>query len=243
MTDPNKNPKNVMILAAGLGKRMRPLTGEIPKAMVEVSGKPLIAHTLDFLAALKPEKIVLNLHYKPEALTQFLSRHALKERIIFSDETDQLLDTGGGVKKALGHFNGEPFLVTNCDAFFEPGSINPYLALSNAYQGRGAMLLVEEKAKAIGYEGSGDFFMNQAGRLTRPGKTQGATFVFTGLQILDPGLFEGVEEDIFSLNKIYDRALGQGLLRGIKSPAHWYHIGTPETVIEVEEVLGGKRSL
>jgi N-acetyl-alpha-D-muramate 1-phosphate uridylyltransferase len=240
MTGPNIKPFNVMILAAGLGQRMRPLTDEFPKACVEVFGKPLIGHTLDFLAALEPEKIVINLHYKPETLTSFLADHPLKKRIIFSDETDELLGTGGGVKKALAHFSGKPFMVTNCDAFFTPASPNPYVALAKEYRGEGALLLVEERAKAKGFDGPGDFFMGADGVLSRRGKSRGAPLVFTGLQILDPGLFEGVDDDIFSLNKIYDKALERGVLRGEKTSATWFHIGTPDAVGEAEKTLSKK---
>lgn len=240
MTGPNKNPFNVMILAAGLGQRMRPLTDELPKAMVEVLGKPLIGHTLDFLAALAPDKIVINLHYKPEPLRQFLANHPLKNRIVFSDETDALLDTGGGVKKALAHFEGKPFMVTNSDAFFEPSSPNPYLALAKAYSGTGALLLVEDKEKATGFHGPGDFFMDADGLLSRRGEILKAPYIFTGLQILDPKLFEGVDDQVFSLNKIYDKALQRGVLRGEITPTPWFHIGTPAAVGETEKALSGR---
>ena len=240
MTGTNKNPLNVMILAAGLGQRMRPLTDQIPKAMIEVFGKPLIAHTLDFLAALEPEKIVINLHYKPGPLRRFLANHPLKNRFVVSDETEELLDTGGGVKKALAHFDGKPFMVTNCDALFNPAGPNPYATLTKAYSGTGALLLVEEKGKATGFDGPGDFFMEADGLLSRRGENLKAPFVFTGLQILDPALFEGVDDQIFSLNKIYDRALQRGQLTGVKTPAPWFHIGTPGAVSEAEKTLAGK---
>ncbi|MEE8295173.1 MAG: nucleotidyltransferase family protein [Sphingomonadales bacterium] len=238
MTGPNKNPFNVMILAAGLGQRMRPLTDEIPKPMVKVSGKPLIGHTLDFLAALNPEKIVVNLHYKPGPLKDYLFRHPLADRIIFSDETKTLLDTGGGVKKALKHFEDRPFIVTNSDAFFEPSSPNPYVALTKTYQGEGALLLVEETQRANGFEGPGDFFMSPDGLLSRRGERPEAPYVFTGLQILDPILFEGVDDQVFSLNTIYDKALQRGDLKGQISSCPWFHIGTPGAIGEA-----GKGSL
>lgn len=241
MTGPNKNPINVMILAAGLGQRMRPLTDEFPKAMVEIHGQPLIGHTLDFLAALEPEKIVINLHYKPGPLKQFLAIHPLKNRIVFSDEKNQLLGTGGGVKKALPHFKGKPFMVTNCDALFDPRSLNPYVALTKTYRSEGALLLVEEKARATGYQGAGDFFMGNNGRLKRRGQSPEAPLVFTGLQILDPKLFEGVDDRVFSLNKIYDKALQCGDLRGEKSRSPWFHIGTPAAITEAEKTLTRKR--
>ena len=169
--------------------------------------------------------------------------YQLKNRIVFSDETEGLLDTGGGVKKALPHFNGKPFMVTNCDALFGPGSQNPYVALANAYRGKGALLLVEEKEQAGGYNAAGDFFMCKDGLLSRRGEKPDAPFVFTGLQILDPELFEGVDDQIFSLNKIYDKALEGGELRGGKTPAPWFHIGTADAIIEAEKTLAGKGSM
>ncbi len=231
MTNPCKPTEpwpsfNVMILAAGLGERMRPLTNDIPKAMVQVGGKPLIGHTLDFLKALNPKKILINLHYKPDPLIAYLSNHPLKNRIIFSDESEKILDTGGGVKRALPHLGNQPFLVANCDAFFAPNAPNPYLALMKAYQG-GVLLLVEDKSRASGYQKAGDFLMDSQNLLSRRGDRPQAPFVFTGLQILDPEFFKGIKGDVFSLNKIYDLAIKAKELKGLPSPSPWFHIGTP----------------
>lgn len=236
-------PKRAMILAAGLGVRMRPLTDAIPKAMIEVAGKPLIGYALDFLGALDVERIVVNVHYRPGPLLDYLKSHPLSKRIIISDERDKILDTGGGVKKALPYFAGEPFFVGNCDSFFNPRGENPYLTLGKAYWGKGGVLLLEETGKAVGYEGPGDFFLQKNATLKRRGKNTKAPYVFTGLQILTPSLFAGIKGEVFSLNKVYDRAIAEKVLFGEPARTLWFHIGTPAALMAAEDALksqGGK---
>jgi len=228
-------PKTAMILAAGLGVRMRPLTDDRPKALVEVSGKPLIGHLLDRLEDAGVEKIVVNLHYKPEPLAKYLAAHALAEKIILSHETGQILETGGGVKKALTHFMGDPFYVSNCDAFFPETGDNPFQTLGQNWRGdMAALLLLKETGEALGYSGPGDFFQSPNGQLQRRGDKDQAPFTFTGLQILTPSLFEDIAEKVFSLNKIYDRALVANALFGVTFGGPWLHMGTPEMVAAAE---------
>lgn len=230
-------PKTAMILAAGFGTRMQPLTHDRPKAMVELLGKPLIGHMLDWLDPLGLDRIVINLHFQPAALKNYLSRHPLRKKISFSDETRRILDTGGGVKKALEHLGTKPFFVANCDSFFDPSRPNPFITLTEIYRGKGALLLLALTEKAHGYKGRGDFECKKGTLLQRPAGKTTAPFVFTGLQILDPALFEGIREDVFSLNRVYDRTIRDGLLEGAVTPTPWYHIGTPETLTEVETLF------
>jgi len=244
MTHPTPNPlgpppKRAMILAAGLGLRMRPLTEKKPKALVEVAGKPLIGHTLDFLAALDLETIIINVHYQPEPLLAYLDQHPLGPRIKISDERAEILETGGGVKNVLEAFKEEPFFVANCDAFFAAGGENPFQKLAGAFAGDGAWLLLSRMENAIGYEGRGDFFLKPDGALERREDRNTAPYIFTGLQILSPGLFEGIEDAKFSLNKVYDRALSMNCLKGLAAKDPWFHIGTPDALLEAEAKIGG----
>ena len=235
----NNPPKAAMILAAGLGIRMQPLTNDRPKAMVEIFGKPLIGHMLDHFSALDPSAIVVNVHYKPAALIAYLKAHPLADKIIISDEQERLLDTGGGVLAALPHFDNQPFFVANCDSFFPSSGPNPVEALTNAWSemDAGALLLVKTLEEAAGYSGSGDFSMAADSGLQRRGEDNSAPYVFTGFQILTLALFTGISERVFSLNKIYDQAQAEDGLCGVHPPGPWFHIGTPDTLAEAEATI------
>lgn len=229
-------PKTAMILAAGLGLRMRPLTEDRPKAMIKVLGQPLIGYLLDFLAAIDIKTIVVNLHYRPEPLIAYLVAHPLSEKIKFSDERETILQTGGGVRAALSHFAEAPFFVANCDAYFPASGQNPFLTLSRAWRTKdmSALLLLKKTENALGYDGVGDFFQDRDGRLQRRGDKAQAPFAFTGIQILTPSLFEGIGDEVFSLNKIYDRALALETLFGVAYEEPWLHMGTPDMVPAAE---------
>lgn len=219
-------PKTAMILAAGLGLRMRPLTDAIPKAMIEIRGKPLIGYLLEQLENAGVETVVVNVHYKADPLVEYLDKRK-DLGIVISNETGRILETGGGVKKALDSFGGNPFFTANCDSFFHSKDPNPFTILTEAWQSSNeALLLVKDRVSAVGYDGRGDFFLNQ-GVPERRGDHKEAPFVFTGVQILHPSLFEGIEDEVFSLNKIYDTALIRGTLAATPYPAPWYHVGTP----------------
>lgn len=229
-------PRTAMILAAGLGLRMRPLTDDRPKAMINVLGQPLIGHLLDFLAAIDIKTIVVNIHYRPEPLIAYLVAHPLSEKIKFSDERKNILQTGGGVRAALSHFAEAPFFVANCDAYFPASGENPFLTLSRVWRTKdmSSLLLLKKTENALGYDGAGDFFKNPDGRLQRRGDKAQAPFAFTGVQILTPSLFEGIADKVFSLNKIYDRALAREELFGVVCDDPWLHMGTPDMVPAAE---------
>jgi MurNAc alpha-1-phosphate uridylyltransferase len=227
-----------MVLAAGLGLRMRPITDRLPKPLVPVAGRTMLDRALDALAAAGVAECIVNTHY----LAQLVIAH-LKDRkqpaIRVSAEKD-LLDTGGGVAKALPMLGREPFYAVNADIVWEDGPDLPALArLAAAYDPSkvDALLLVAPTDRAVGYDGPGDFFLGRDGSLTRRGGGAHADYVFTGVQILHPRLFTGCPAGAFSLNLLYDRARSRGRLRGLAHDGRWFHIGTPAGLRLAEEAL------
>jgi MurNAc alpha-1-phosphate uridylyltransferase len=216
-----------MVLAAGLGRRLRPLTDGLPKPLVQVAGQPLIAHALDRLALAGVERAVVNLHYKAEMIEAALSDRA-RPRIEYSRETE-LLETGGGVKKALPLL-GETFFALNGDVFWLDG-VTPALARLTRYfdsKRMDVLLLMQRTAGAVGYDGRGDYFIDPLGTPRRRGEREVAPFIFAGVQILHRRLFDGVADTVFSLKRLYDCAEDAGRLGAIIHDGEWFHIGTPE---------------
>jgi MurNAc alpha-1-phosphate uridylyltransferase len=228
-----------MVLAAGLGKRMRPLTATRPKPLVEVAGATLIDHALRRLAAAGIPSAVVNVHYMADRLEAHLARRNPGLDIRISDERAQLLETGGGVARALPLIEGDPFFVINSDNLWIDGARPSLRALAEAWDASrmDALLLLVPLARATGYEGQGDFHMDPAGRLSRRRERRVAPHVFSGIQLLARRLFEEVPEGPFSLNLLYDRALAEGRLFGLSHGGLWFHVGTPEAVGETETAL------
>ena len=231
-------PRTAMVLAAGFGERMRPLTDHMPKPLVPVAGRPLIDHVLDRLAAAGIERAVVNVHY----LADQIERH-LKSRtaptIVISDERDKLLDTGGGVVKALGAIGNEPFVHVNSDTIWIDG-VKPNLEkLAEAFDPAqmDALLLLAPVSTSIGYAGRGDFTMAADGRLTRRSERDVAPFVYAGAAILRPELFKGAPDGAFSLTTLFDRAAAAGRLHGLRMEGVWMHVGTPEAIKEAEAAI------
>ena len=226
-------PSRAMVLAAGLGKRMRPLTTTTPKPLIEVAGKPLLDHMLDRLADAGVEEVVVNVHYLPALIESHLGRRRAKSpRILISDERERLLETGGGVKKALRQLGGAPFLVVNTDDVWADGP-RPNLTRLIEYWDMSrmdALLLLAPTATSFGYEGRGDFAMDPFGRLRRRRDREVCPFVFAGVSILNPSLFSDTPEGAFSLNLIFDKAAAQGRLFGLRLDGFWMHVGTPSAV-------------
>lgn len=235
--------KTAMVLAAGLGLRMRPLTLDQPKALVGLAGKPLIDHVLDALSKAGIERAVVNVHHQAEPLVLHLGRKTAPRDIRISDEQPKLLETGGGIKKALAELGPGPFFAANCDSFFPDALANPFALLREAWDEKrmDALLLVVERKRAVSFEGPGDFFLDAEGRLARRALRAKAPFVFTGVQILKPGLFDRDGPEVFSLNRIYDRALGAATLFGLVYPGPWFHIGAPSDLAPAE-VFVAKRT-
>jgi len=228
-------PKRAMVLAAGLGKRMRPLTATIPKPLVEVNGKALIDHGLDRLERAGVARTVVNIHYLPELVRAHLAKRRRPE-IVISDERAKLLDTGGGIVKALPELGGEPFYLLNSDSFWIEGA-RPnldWLAAGWDDSKMDVLLLLSPTVRSIGYHGRGDFRMDPAGRLFRRGEREVVPFAYAGAAIIHPRLFEGAPEGAFSLNLLFDRAIEAERLFGVRMDGTWLHVGTPEAIAEAE---------
>ena len=230
-------PKKAMVLAAGLGQRMRPLTDKMPKPLVKVLGEPMLDTILDRLQAHGIEKVVVNTHYLGEMIEAHL-KDRKRPKIALSPESD-LLETGGGVNKALPLLGDEPFFVLNGDVCWLDG-LTPALArLATIWNDAemDALLLLHPTCSAFGYEGIGDYLMDPVGRLRRRQERQIAPFIYAGIQILHPRLFADAPEGSFSLNKLYDKAQQAERLWGLRHDGEWYHVGTPAELRAVEDAL------
>lgn len=235
-------PKTAMVLAAGLGTRMAHLTEDRPKPLVEVAGAPLLDFTLRKIVQAGVTRIVVNVHYKADQIRDYLAGWKTGEGapdIVISDETDELLETGGGVKKALGLLGDQPFYVVNSDIMWQDGVSNGFDLLSEKWsaQTMDALLLLSSASAAVGYDGRGDFLLAPDGALTRRPEREVAPFIFAGVQILHPRLMADSPEGPFSLNLVWDRALNAGRLHGVRREGRWFHVGTPGAVTAVEAWL------
>ena len=238
-TAPARRPTHAMVLAAGRGERMRPLTERLPKPLIEVGGKAMLDWALDHIAAAGVAEAVVNLHHLGDRIEGHLKGRA-RPRVVFSREAE-LLDTGGGVTAALAHLGPDPFYVLNGDVVWLDGLQPALQRLALAWdEGRmDAVLLLQPVADAYGYEGRGDFVMDSVGRLRRRREREVAPFVFAGVQLLHPRLFKGAPEGAFSLNLLYDRAMENARLWGLRHDGRWFHVGTPEALKGVEDALQG----
>lgn len=227
-----------MVLAAGLGTRMRPITDSLPKPLVKVSGKSLIDHGLDALARAGVKKAVVNVHHLADQLIQHLADRQVPQ-IVISDERDQLLDSGGGVARALPHLGGGPFYLLNADSFWLEGSRPNLSLLADGWDGArmDMLLLLSGMASLAGYNGSGDFEMDPDGCLKRRSERRVAPFVYAGAAIINPAIFKDAPEGPFSLNSLFDRAAEAGRLYGVRMEGLWLHVGTPEAIEEAETAI------
>jgi MurNAc alpha-1-phosphate uridylyltransferase len=231
-------PTRAMVMAAGLGTRMRPLTDDRPKPLVKVAGKALIDHALDKLVQAGVTMAVVNVHYKADMMREHLARRRDIE-IRFSEETGELLGTGGGVVKALPHFEGQPFFITNSDTVWVEGvgrALERMVARWNEDE-MDALLLLASMVTALGFEGRGDFNMDACGHISRNEERRLSPFAYPGVQIVHPRLFDGAPTGAFSTNRMWDVAIEKGRLYGIRLDGVWIHVGTPEAVKEAEEFL------
>ena len=231
-------PTRAMVLAAGLGTRMRPLNGRLPKPLVAVGGKALIDYALDRLAEQGVECAVVNVHYLADQIERHLAQRR-RPKIIISDERGELLGTGGGVVKALPQLGGGPFFHVNSDTIWIDG-VKPNLGrLAAAFDPArmDALLLVAPTASSIGYTGRGDFSMAPDGRLMRRGEREVVPFVYAGAAILVPAFFAGAPAGPFSMSPLFDRAADAGRLCGLRLEGVWMHVGTPEAIQAAEAAI------
>ena len=235
-------PTRAMIMAAGLGTRMAPYTLERPKPLIPLNGKPLIDHVIDRLVQGGVNFIVVNVHYKADQLIAHLEQRRARDKhveIRISNETDAILDTGGGIAKALPHFGGEPFFTYNSDSIWVEGMGSALARMRARWNSEtmDALMLLAPCSTALGYDGRGDFEMDPWGGLKRRDEMNLAPFVWTGLQILHPRLFDTAPKGRFSINRLWDEAIEKGRLFGIRLDGVWIHVGTPEGLKEAEAFL------
>jgi N-acetyl-alpha-D-muramate 1-phosphate uridylyltransferase len=233
-------PRSGMVLAAGLGTRLRPVTETIPKPLVEINGRTLLDHAIDRLALAGVERVVVNVHYKAAMVTAQLARRD-HPRMEISEEPE-LLDTGGGVKQALPWLD-DAFFVANGDVFWLDGKDHALLRLAGAFDPDhiDAILLLQRTVTAVGYEGNGDYFLDTSGKPHRRGEREVAPYLFAGIQLLHRRLFDGMPDRVFSLVRLFDRAERAGRLHAIVHDGEWYHIGTPEGLAATRERVSSHR--
>ncbi|MEW9854031.1 nucleotidyltransferase family protein [Novosphingobium sp. M1R2S20] len=227
-----------MVLAAGLGKRMRPLTATQPKPMVRVAGKPLIDHVLDQLDGAGVAKAVVNVHYLADALEAHLQARRSGPAITVSDERDLLLETGGGMAKALPLLP-DPFFAINSDNIWLDGPRNAMLELSSAWDPSrmDALLLLVPHARALNYKGKGDFHLDGMGRISRRRSGRVAPFIYSGIQLVSHKLMRDAPEGAFSTNVFWNRAIEEGRLYGVSHTGIWFEVGEPSAVAVTENWL------
>ena len=231
-------PTKAMILAAGLGVRMRPLTDKMPKPLVAVAGRPLLDHVLDKLADAGVSEAVVNVHYLPDQIIAHTASRT-RPRVIISDERDQVLGTGGGVVKALPLLGPDPFFHINSDTLWIDG-VRPNLArLAETFDPArmDILLLMAPTTSSIGYGGRGDYSMLPDGALRKRREHQVVPFVYAGAAIMSPSLFADAPSGEFSLTKMFDRANEQERLFGLRLDGVWMHVGTPDAIGAAEEAF------
>lgn len=226
-----------MVMAAGLGKRMRPLTASQPKPLVRVAGKPLVDHALDRLAESGVETAVVNVHYLADALEAHVVGRE-KPRVIVSDERDELLETGGAMIKAKGLLP-DPFFCLNADNIWLDGPRSAFHDLSVRWNPdeMDALLLVVSHARAINFNGQGDFYMDAVGRLRRREQGRVAPFIYTGIQLVSHRLLRDAPDGKFSTNILWNRAIEEGRLFGASFTGQWFEVGTPQAIRPTEDAL------
>ncbi|MGN6278691.1 MAG: nucleotidyltransferase family protein [Sphingomonas sp.] len=233
-------PETAMVMAAGLGKRMRPLTATRPKPLVKVAGKAMIDHVFDRLRAAGVKRAVVNVHYLADAVEAHLKSHVKDLDVVISDERAQLMETGGGLVQARELIGDQPFLVVNSDNLWLDGPTDAIRALAAAWDDArmDALLLLVPLARANNHGGRGDFHLDARGRITgwrKPGRV--APFVFTGVQILSPRVIADWPEGPFSTRLFWERAIDAGRAYGLVHQGLWFDVGTPGAIKSTEAAL------
>lgn len=232
-------PETAMVMAAGLGKRMRPLTASRPKPLIHVNGKPLIDHVFDHLRAAGVSKAVVNVHYLADSLEAHLKAHRSGLNIRISDERDLLMETGGGLVRAAPMIDCDPFFAINSDNYWLDGPTDTLRLLASHWDDKAmdCLLLLVPHARAFNHKGLGDFHMDRFGRLQRRNRSKVAPYVFTGIQLVSKRLLREAPEGPFSTNILWDRAIGEGRCFGTVHQGLWFDVGTPASVRATEATL------
>ena len=230
------NVKSAIILAAGFGKRMRHLTHEVPKPLINFKGKPLIQYSIDFLESLNVQEIVINVHYKSDQIKEFV-RSLNNSKIKISDESSEILDTGGGVKKAMGLINGTNSIVINSDVLWNEEQASSLKEMDSMFVQNScdSLLCLSPLKNTKGYKGEGDFVFLNNNKIRRHQNNDQSPFVYCGAQIISIDSFIDFEEDIFSINKIWNRSISNDRLMGFKNNNDVFHIGSVETLDRFNE--------
>ena len=236
---PAQVPRTAMIMAAGLGKRMRPLTATRPKPLIDVAGKALLDHVLDRLSAAGVKKVVVNVHYLADAVEAHLASRDHGLEVAISDERKELMETGGGLVHAAELIDSDPFLALNSDNLWVDGPADTLRLLASHWNDEkmDALLLLVPLARARNHGGMGDFHMDRSGRLRRREKSRVAPFVFTGIQMMSKRLLEGAPAGPFSTNILWDKAIKEGRCFGAVHQGLWFDVGTPKSIKETEAAL------
>ncbi|CAI8315747.1 MAG: D-glycero-alpha-D-manno-heptose 1-phosphate guanylyltransferase [Rhodobiaceae bacterium UBA7378] len=233
---------HAMVLAAGLGTRMRARADDPPKPLTQIAGRSLLDRMIDRLENAGVQNLVVNLHHKADHITDHLAQRAQQSKIAFSDERAALLETGGGVKNALSLLGADPFFVCNADILWQENT-DTLSALARYFDPKrmDVLLMLAPRTACSGYDGAGDFDIQPDATLTRrAGAT--APYVFCGVQVLCPGCFDRTPTGAFSLNLIYDQAAAAGRLYGLVLDGTWMHVGTPEGRAAAENILASNQS-
>ena len=228
-----------MLMAAGLGKRMRPLTATRPKPLVKVAGKALMDHALDRLEAGGVRKVVVNVHYLADTIEAHLRARKGAMEFAISDERDKLLETGGGLIKARPLLGDDPIFCVNSDNYWVDGPAETFSMMRRIWdpEKMDALLLLVPQARAMCHAGQGDFHMDANGRLTRRKQGHVAPFVYIGIQIISPALLVDPPADAFSTNIFWNRAIAAGRLYGVAHQGMWFDVGTPQAIPVVEATI------
>lgn len=231
-------PETAMVFAAGLGTRMRPITDTLPKPLVKIGGRTLLDRCLDRFAEAGVKTAIVNVHYLPDMIVEHL-RARTSPRIVISDERGQLLDQGGGIRKAMPEIGDAPFFVCNTDAFWIDGPLDNLQRLAAGWNPdvMDILLLVASTPHSIGVDWPGDFMMDANGRLEKRSEQEVAPFVYTGVGIVKPQLFAGETREKFGLAEYFWAAARKGRLYGQRLDGLWLHVGRPETIAEAEAAI------
>ncbi|MEL6829714.1 MAG: nucleotidyltransferase family protein [Pseudomonadota bacterium] len=231
----NQVPETAMLLAAGLGSRMRPLTNNTAKPLLQVADLPIIDYLMNALADAGVQRMIVNVHWCADQVERHVKAFGRLDCEV-SDERNQLLETGGGLAKARPMLGDDPIFVLNTDAFWAPCDITPLRSLAEAFDPKrmDELLLLADTKRCLGFPGPGDFFRRNDGQLERRGQQVSAPWAYAGARILKPMLYDETPVEPFSANRIWDRVLSEDRLFGLTMDRFWLHIGDPKAMADAE---------